>query len=315
MSTQESCTFSRRTLIAGASLWALGGTPPLAGEDIGIVKMMFREAEHAGVEVRQLRRGISVLYGPGGNNAVLQEKDGTLLVDAGFAASRRRISECLESLNAGPIRQLVNTHWHFDHTDGNLWVHEAGGQIVAHAKTRKYLQAATRVEGWNYTFPAVASGALPTQVFTTGMTIHFGGTRVELDSLMAAHTDSDISVHFAEADILHVGDTWWNGFYPFIDYSTGGNINGMIQATERNLAVVSDTTIIIPGHGPVGNKAQLAEYRDMLATIRDNVSGLKKKGRSLEATIAAKPTSAFDEKWGQFLMTPDVFTGLVYAGV
>ncbi len=131
-----------------------------------------------------------------------------------------------------------------------------------------------------------------------------------------AHTDSDISVHFVEADILHVADTFWNGIYPFIDYSTGGSIDGMIRAADANLAKASEMTIVIPGHGfPISNRAELKEYRDMLVAIRDNVARLKKQERSLEAVVAAKPTAAFDGKWGQFVITPALFTKLVYEGV
>ena len=130
-----------------------------------------------------------------------------------------------------------------------------------------------------------------------------------------AHTDSDVSVLFEEANVIHLGDTWWNGIYPFIDYSTGGNIDGMIQASDRNLKAVSDDTIIIPGHGPVGNKAALSEFRDMLVEIRHNVAELKKQGKSLKETIAAKPTVKYDEKFGQFLITPAFFTTLVYSGI
>jgi glyoxylase-like metal-dependent hydrolase (beta-lactamase superfamily II) len=122
-------------------------------------------------------------------------------------------------------------------------------------------------------------------------------------------------VHFTDADVVHVGDTWWNGVYPFIDYSTGGSIDGQIQAAEANLKAFTDKTIFIPGHGPVGGKSAVAEFRDMLVGIRGNVAALKKQGRSLNETIAAKPTSAFDAKWGQFLITPALFTELVYAGV
>jgi glyoxylase-like metal-dependent hydrolase (beta-lactamase superfamily II) len=138
---------------------------------------------------------------------------------------------------------------------------------------------------------------------------------VALNYYGPAHTDGDISVVFEEADVVHVGDTWWNGFYPFIDYSTGGSIDGMIRATKRSMSVVTDKNIIIPGHGPVGNKADLSEYCDMLVGIRGNVSTLKRQGRSLAETIAAKPTAAYDAKWGQFLMTPAIFTTLVYSGV
>ena len=135
-----------------------------------------------------------------------------------------------------------------------------------------------------------------------------------------AHTDSDIAVTFAEADILHCGDTYWNGFYPFIDYSTGGSIDGMIKATEANIAAAGSETIVIPGHNmpdrasPVSSKAELIAYRDMLLGVRENVAKLKREGRSLEEVVAAKPTASFDEKWGQFLITPAFFTKLVYEG-
>jgi glyoxylase-like metal-dependent hydrolase (beta-lactamase superfamily II) len=131
-----------------------------------------------------------------------------------------------------------------------------------------------------------------------------------------AHTDSDISVTIFEADILHCGDTYWNGVYPFIDYSTGGNIDGMIKAAEANVAAVTDKTIVIPGHGnPVSNKAELVVYRDMLVAIRDNVAKLKQQGRSLDEMIMARPTAAFDDKWGRFVVSPAFFTRLVYEGV
>jgi glyoxylase-like metal-dependent hydrolase (beta-lactamase superfamily II) len=145
--------------------------------------------------------------------------------------------------------------------------------------------------------------------------LHRNDTRIVLKYYAPAHTDSDISVYFTDADVVHVGDTWWNGVYPFIDYSTGGSIDGSIDAAEANLAMFTDKTIAIPGHGPVGGKAELTEFRDMLVAIRANVAALKKQGRSLEDTIAAKPTAAYDAKWGQFLTTPAAFTGLVYAGV
>jgi len=148
------------------------------------------------------------------------------------------------------------------------------------------------------------------------MTVDLNRSKLALKYYGPAHTDSDISITFPEADILHCGDTFWNGIYPFIDYSTGGNIDGMIKAAQANVAAVTDKTIAIPGHGqPVSNKAELTEYRDMLVAIRDNVAKLKHQGRSLDDTIAAKPTATFDAKWGQFVITPDFFTRLVYHGV
>lgn len=152
-------------------------------------------------------------------------------------------------------------------------------------------------------------------MFARDLTLHLNGATVHLNYYEPAHTDSDISVHFVEADVLHVADTWWNGVYPFIDYSSGGNIDGTIAATEANLARVTDHTLIIPGHGPVGNRSALVEYCDMLLAVREKIAALKESGRTLEQTVAAKPTALFDEKWGKWVTTPDAFTRLVYAGV
>ena len=159
------------------------------------------------------------------------------------------------------------------------------------------------------------AGAVPTTVFSDEFNLHHNDTNIALKYYGPAHTDSDVSAVFEEADVILVGDTWWNGIYPFIDYSTGGSIDGMIRAVDRNLSVVTDKTTIIPGHGPVGNKGGLTEFREMLATIRNKVAGLKKQGKSLSETVAAKPTAAYDAKYGQFLISSAFFTTLVYSGV
>jgi len=309
---------SRRRFIAAAGFGAATAVfaPHLLfAQKSGIVPTMINEAARAKIKVHPRRRNVSVLEGSGGNIAVLTGKGGKLLIDSGFTVSRARIAAALHDLSSDPVVRLINTHWHIDHTDGNAWVHSAGATITAHENTKKRLSTTTRVEGWSYTFPPAPAGAIPTTVFDEEHHVHHNDTRIALRYYGPAHTDSDISVLFEEADIIHVGDTWWNGFYPFIDYSTGGSIDGMIRATGRNLTVVTDKTIVLPGHGPVGNKAGLTEYHDMLVAIRNNVAELKKQGKSLSETIAAKPTAAYDTKWGQFLMTPAVFTGLVYSGV
>ena len=309
---------SRRNFLATAGLAT--GAAVLAGRSLlgaegGIVPTMVNAAAKAKITVQPIRRNISVLEGSGGNIAVLTGRDGKLLVDAGFSVSRLAISDALASINHDPIKHLINTHWHTDHTDGNGWLHSAGAAITAHDNTRKRLSVDTRVDGWDYTFPAVPKGALPTTVFAKNYEMLRNNTRIVLKYYLPAHTDSDISVSFTEADVVHVGDTWWNGVYPFIDYSTGGSIDGQIRAAEANLNAVTANTIIIPGHGPVGGRAELAEFRDMLVAIRESVAALKKQGRSLAEAIAAKPTMAFDSKWGNFLITPATFTGLVYMGV
>src|SRR5262249_642955 len=144
---------------------------------------------------------------------------------------------------------------------------------------------------------------------------HLNGTTIALKCYSPAHTDSDISLYFVEADVLQTGDTSWNGDFPFIDYSTGGSLDGMIKAAEANLAMATDKTIVIPGHRPIANKTQLTEYRDVLTSIRDRVAALKKEGKSLNEIVAARPTAAYDAKWGTGFVNGDFFTKLVYKGL
>ncbi len=316
MRNAESNGISRRLFaMAGLSAGTLLTRRSLFAEESGIVPTMVNATRKAKIRIYPIRRNISVLEGSGGNIAVLTGRDGKLMVDAGFAVSRPAISSALLSINSDPIKHLINTHWHTDHTDGNAWLHSSGAAITAHANTRKHLAVATRVEGWAYTFPAAPAGALPVKVFAAKHEMRVNDTRLLLKYYLPAHTESDISVNFTDTDVVHVGDTWWNGVYPFIDYSTGGSIDGTIRAAEANVAAATNKTIFIPGHGSVGGKSDVAEFRDMLVSIRERVAALKKEGRSLDEVITGKPTEAFDAKWGQFLITPAMFTGLVYAGV
>ena len=309
-------SISRRRFMAVAGVGvAFAPRLLLAQEKKGIVPTMIDSAAQATIETHPARRNISVLLGSGGNIAVLTGKDGKLLIDSGFTVSKPRLTEALNQLSSDPITQLINTHWHTDHTDGNAWVHDSGAAITAHTNTKKHLSTSTRVEGWQWTFPPAPAGALPVTTFDDEHRLRHNDTNIALKYYPPAHTDSDISVVFEEADVVHVGDTWWNGIYPFIDYSTGGSIDGTIRAAERNISMVTDKTIVIPGHGPVGDRAGLVEFHEMLVTIRNNVAALKKQGKSLEETIAAKPTAKYDAKFGQFLITPEFFTTLVYSGV
>ena len=276
---------------------------------------IYAAAATATITTHKLRNNISVMEGSGGNIGVLTGKDGKLMVDAGITASRPRIMDALNALSSDPVRHLISTHWHFDHTDGNTWLNQMGATIVAQENTRKHMAMQQSVVDWSYTFPPTSPGGLPTEVFEFHKTMYVNGINLSLDHYEPAHTDGDISVRFEEADVVHVADTYWNGIYPFIDYSTGGIIAGTIQAADKNIAATTSQTIVIPGHGyPVSNRAELIEYRDMLVAIYENVSKLKASGRSLNETIAAKPTAQYDKKWGQFVVTPALFTRLVYEG-
>jgi len=303
--------------VAATSFTASGAwlTPRQAfAQAKNIVDMIREHAATDPIKVTKLRGNVSVLEGSGGNIAVLTGADGKVLVDAGITASKPRILEALSGLGKEPITRLINTHWHFDHTDGNEWLHENGAVILAHENTRKHLQSAQRVDEWDFNFPAAPPGAIPSEVMTADRTLKANGSTLELKYYGPAHTDSDISVRFAEADVLHTGDTFWNGVYPFIDYSTGGGIKGTIAAAEANVATAGDKTIVIPGHGPISDRAGLVAFRDMLVAIHAKVAELKAKGLSLEQVTAERPTAAFDEKWGQFVIGPAFFTRLVYEG-
>lgn len=273
------------------------------------------EASKTAVTTRLLKSNIHLLQGSGGNIIVFDGKEGKLMVDAGLAVSQSKIKSALTANGPSPLRYLVNTHWHFDHAEGNNWIHQQGATIIAHANTRKNLASTIRVKDWNYTFSPAPEAALPTITFPQNHTLRFNGATIELQYYQPSHTNSDISVYFPEADVLHVGDTWWNAHYPFIDHDSGGSIDGMIKAVEQTLSMVSDRTLIVPGHGAAGTRSELVQFRDMLATCREKIASLKQSGRTLQQAVKAKPTAAFDEQYGKFVLNGEFFTRLVYADV
>ncbi|GAA4318189.1 MBL fold metallo-hydrolase [Mucilaginibacter gynuensis] len=293
-------------IVAPRSLFAQNDSP---------VTKIIGEARKSAITATKLRGDLTLLEGSGGNIVLLSGKKGNLMVDAGIDVSKEKIKTKIASINNVPLLYLINTHWHFDHASGNQWIGREGAKIIAHQNTAKWLSRRTRVDDWNYTFPAAPKDAIPTSLFADGHQLDFEGHVIHLKHYTPAHTDSDIFVHFQAVDVLHVADTWWNGYYPFIDYNTGGNIHGMIKAAEQNIQMTSPSTLIVPGHGPVGKKADLIRYRDMLVSIERAVSKLKKSGMSLKEVVAARPTKKFDDKWGKFVIGPDFFTALVYKGI
>jgi glyoxylase-like metal-dependent hydrolase (beta-lactamase superfamily II) len=305
--------------LGGATFAATGGwlTPREVFAAAGSLVDLIREAAAtAEITTTKLRGGVNALSGSGGNVAVIAGEDGKVLVDAGITATRPRIEKALSEIGSQPIGHLINSHWHFDHTDGNEWLNSEGALIMAHPNTLKHLTVATRVEDWNFDFPASPRGALPTVLMKGDEeTLKLNGQTIALKYYGPAHTDSDMSVFFQEANVVHVADTFWNGVYPFIDYSTGGSIDGQINAAEANVKMVDGETIVVPGHGAIGNKQDLIAWRDMLVGIRDNVAKLKKDGRTAEEAVAAKPTAQWDSVFGKFVISPALFTRLVYEGV
>jgi glyoxylase-like metal-dependent hydrolase (beta-lactamase superfamily II) len=262
-----------------------------------------------------LRGNINVLMGSGANIVVLSGSEGKFLVDAGIKPSKDKLEAALNKIGPSPLKYIVNTHWHWDHTDGNEWMQAAGATIIAQGNTLKHLSDTTRIDDWNWTFAPVPAGARPTIIVENERDFTFAGDSIKVEHFGPGHTDGDVLVYFENANVMAFGDTFWNGYYPFIDNEHGGSVNSAIAWANKAIERTTDQTILVPGHGPVGNRAHLIEFRDMLVTVRDKIVALKSQGKSLEEIIAAKPTAAFDEKWGRFVIDPEFFTKLVYEGL
>jgi glyoxylase-like metal-dependent hydrolase (beta-lactamase superfamily II) len=262
-----------------------------------------------------LRGNINVLMGSGANIIVLSGSDGKFLVDAGIKPSKAKLQAALNKLGPSPLKYVVNTHWHWDHTDGNEWMHAAGASIIAQVNTFKHLSKTTHVDDWNWTFHPVPAGARPTILVENETDFNFDGDTIKVEHFGPGHTDGDVVVYFKKADVIALGDAFWNGNYPFIDNEDGGSINSAIAFANKIIEHTTDKTILVPGHGQIGKRAQLIEFRDMLVTVRDKIAALKSDGKSLEEVIAAKPTAAFDDKWGRFVIDSKFFTKLVYEGL
>ena len=265
----------------------------------------------APIDALTLSDTLTLLSGPGGNVVVLNGSDGKVVVDTFVQGVWPPLKQVLDAMGSAPITQVIDTHWHFDHADNNESFRNAGAGILAHEKTRTRLSESHELLGMHFD-PAPAA-ALPTDTFTETHTLEANGERLDLGYIPPAHTDTDIYVHYTRANVLHMGDVFFNGMYPFIDVSTGGSIGGMIAGAERMLAMANATTKIVPGHGPLGDRAALATYRDVLEDVRARVQTLKDEGRSLQDVVAAKPTAGLDAVWGQGFMQPDDFVTIVYS--
>jgi glyoxylase-like metal-dependent hydrolase (beta-lactamase superfamily II) len=265
------------------------------------------------IQARELAERLTMLSGPGGNVVVLHGADGLIMVDTFVAPAWPKLEESLKGIGAGaPVKTVINTHWHFDHTDNNAPLHAAGATVLAHENTKRRMSAPQRIAILELDFPPSPAAALPQRVFKDGTTLEANGERLDVSHVAPAHTDTDVIVRFERANVLHAGDVFFNGRYPLIDGSTGGRVDGMIAACDRLLHLADADTKIVPGHGPLAAKADLVKYRDMLATARDRVRTLKNAGKSLEEAIAAKPLTDLDGDWGSGRYKGDDFVKIVY---
>jgi cyclase len=258
----------------------------------------------------RLMNVMTLLGGPGGNVIVQHGLDGKVVVDTFVQGAFAGLKQRLDALGPIPILYAIDTHWHFDHADNNESFRKAGATIIAHSNTAKRLSEPHDLLGMHFN-PAPA-GALPAETFAQTHQLRLNNEYIEMGYFPPAHTDTDIYVQFVLAEVLHLGDTFFNGMYPFIDAGTGGNINGMITAADQSLRMAGPRAKIVPGHGALADREALLKYRDMLVTVRDRVQKLKAAGRTAKEAVAAKPTADLDPAWGAGFIPPDAFVTSVY---
>jgi len=281
---------------------ALFTTAALAQQDFSKVQ----------IKTEKLSATTYMMTGEGGNLGLSIGADAVFVIDDQFAPLTPKIKAAITKLTKKPIKFVLNTHWHFDHTGGNENMGKAGVLIVAHENVRKRMSAEGFIAFFGMKTKAEPKVALPVITFTQNMAFHINGDEVYVSHIANAHTDGDAIVHFRNSDVIHMGDTFFNKIYPFIDTSSGGKVDGMIGAADRVLAIAGDNTKIIPGHGPLADKTDLKAYRDMLATVSERIKAQIKDGKTLEEVLATKPTAEFDEAWGKGFLMPQKWVEMMY---
>ena len=255
---------------------------------------------------------IHMLEGRGGNLGLSVGEDGVFLVDDQYAPLTDRILAAIRALSDAPVRFVINTHWHSDHTGGNEQLGAGGSVVVAHDNVRERMSTDQFMAAFKREVPASPEAALPLVTFNDRITFHFNGEAIRVYHVAAAHTDGDSIIHFPESNVIHMGDNFFSQTYPFIDRSSGGSVQGMIGAVTLGLGLCDSKTMVIPGHGQLSNCAELEDYGEMLSDVSDAVQALIDQGKSLQEVIDARPTADFDEKRGEGWIKPDKFTEFIY---
>jgi cyclase len=291
---------------------------PSAADLLASMRAKFNSAP---LETQRLAEDVTMFSGPGGSVVVLNGPDGKFVVDTFVAPAWPRLKAALDGLGNEPVKCVIDTHWHFDHTDNNAPLRAAGATVFAHENTKKrmsephdlpvlYRGQDGALAGLHFD-PSPAE-ALPQQTFRTTYKLQANGESLVLQHVAPAHTDTDIYVHFEKSNVIQTGDLFFNSMYPYIDPGTGGKIDGNIAACDKILSLADNSTKIVAGHGPIGSKADLAKFRDMLVTSRDRVEKLKSAGKSAQEAVAEKPFADLEPVWGNGIINSEQWVQIVY---
>ncbi|HET9621901.1 MAG TPA: MBL fold metallo-hydrolase [Kofleriaceae bacterium] len=285
------------------SIFALAGVVLALGA--GAARAQDRDFSKVTIKPTKVAEGVYMLEGAGGNIGVSIGEDGVIVIDDQFAPLTPKIQDAIKALSPKPIKFVLNTHWHGDHTGGNENLANTGAVIVAHENVRKRLSTDQFIEMMNQKVPASPAKAWPVVTFTSDITLHFNGEDIHVIHVDPAHTDGDSIIVFPKAKVVHTGDCFMTISYPFVDLGSGGNFDGFIAAADKVLAMTDDSYKIIPGHGALSTKADFKGWHDMLAGVRAKVKKLADAGKPLDAIQKAKPSAEWDAKWGGSFIKPE----------
>jgi cyclase len=264
------------------------------------------------IQIEPVAGNVHMLTGAGGNIGVLVGADGIILVDDQYAPLTGKIVAALKKLSPKPVRFVINTHMHGDHTGGNENLGKGGSILVAHDNVRLRMTEEQFNASFDRRTPPSPPAALPIVTFSADVTLHQDGEEMHVFHVQNSHTDGDSIVHFRKANVIHMGDTYFNGRYPFVDTGAGGTLDGVIAVADQVLGMMNDQTLVIPGHGNVSKRAELQRYRDLLATVRSRMLALIEAGKTYEEILAAAPMKDFDAEWGWNFITPERLLRMVY---
>jgi cyclase len=280
-----------------------------------VVQKATEQFDNSPLKTTSLGNGVFLFSGDGGDITAVVDDGSTLLIDSGMASRAMELDGVVSKATMLPVTRLVNTHWHFDHTGGNVFYGAMGVTIIAQENVKKQLSSVQDVPFIGLRDGHYPEQALPAVTYLSTMALRQGSQRLTLTNYGPAHTDGDTIIYIAPANVAVVGDIFSNAFYPIIDLASGGSIDGLILSVDRILAQTDEQTKIVPGHGPVATRADLKAYRDMLAQVRQRIKALITTGTTMDEAVAAAPTKDFDSKWGTGYVTPDVFTKIVFSSL